>query len=501
MFSPEQRSQNFDVVRIESRFLLEAKWYPVATMLGQSIGSVFVGLECFARSLTGDAPFPDIFCDTTGAAFTYVAAKLLFNCAVIPYVHYPTISADMLAQVREMRPTYNNNEAISGSATASGIKLWYYKLFAFAYSLVLGTMSDVLIANGSWTEGHLRQLLVGDTDTDSQATEGEGEKKPGGGLRFAQGDKIRRVFPPCNTETMLREKDLHPTAETRTEPDYVVVSGPSGAPVGQRQCVLLSIGQFRPEKDHLLQIQSFHHLLLTHPHLRAVPDLRLVLIGSARNAGDGAIVKLCRDEIERLSVSRDVSEADRESIAFADRVELRVNVPYEEIVQYVHRIASVGLHTMWNEHFGISVVEMQAAGLLTIAHASGGPKMDIVTSPIYAADTVPGSDGRSLVGDTCNGFLAASKEEYATCMAAAVTLTLRHQGRKGAKLNPDVCKNVTYTQMLENAAASVNSRFSDETFRQEMCDIFAPFVTAPAPTAPPTNITDTNTERPMASTE
>jgi alpha-1,2-mannosyltransferase len=34
---------------------------------------------------------------------------------------------------------------------------------------------------------------------------------------------------------------------------------------------------------------------------------------------------------------------------------------------------------MWNEHFGIGVVEMLAAGLVTVAHDSAGPKMDIVT--------------------------------------------------------------------------------------------------------------------------
>jgi alpha-1,2-mannosyltransferase len=42
------------------------------------------------------------------------------------------------------------------------------------------------------------------------------------------------------------------------------------------------------------------------------------------------------------------------------------------------REASVGIHTMWNEHFGISVVEMMAAGLVVVAHNSGGPSMDIV---------------------------------------------------------------------------------------------------------------------------
>ena len=61
--------------------------------------------------------------------------------------------------------------------------------------------------------------------------------------------------------------------------------------------------------------------------------------------------------------------------------------------------ALVGVHTMWNEHFGIAVVEMLAAGLVTVAHRSGGPLMDIV---IEATD-----------GDSRNGFLAVSEREYA----------------------------------------------------------------------------------------
>ena len=36
--------------------------------------------------------------------------------------------------------------------------------------------------------------------------------------------------------------------------------------------------------------------------------------------------------------------------------------------------------SMWNEHFGISIVEMMAAGLVVIAHKSGGPLMDIITT-------------------------------------------------------------------------------------------------------------------------
>jgi len=42
------------------------------------------------------------------------------------------------------------------------------------------------------------------------------------------------------------------------------------------------------------------------------------------------------------------------------------------------KTAKVAIHTMKEEHFGISIVEMMAAGLIVIAHASAGPKMDII---------------------------------------------------------------------------------------------------------------------------
>lgn len=35
---------------------------------------------------------PHMYIDTTGCAFTFIVAKLLANCKVIAYVHYPTIS-------------------------------------------------------------------------------------------------------------------------------------------------------------------------------------------------------------------------------------------------------------------------------------------------------------------------------------------------------------------------------------------------------------------------
>lgn len=58
-------------------------------------------------------------------------------------------------------------------------------------------------------------------------------------------------------------------------------------------------------------------------------------------------------------------------------MEFLVNVDYEALKLNLSK-ALIGLHTMWNEHFGIGVVEYLAAGVIPIAHRSGGPLMDII---------------------------------------------------------------------------------------------------------------------------
>ena len=60
------------------------------------------------------------------------------------------------------------------------------------------------------------------------------------------------------------------------------------------------------------------------------------------------------------------------------------------------------------------IVEMMAAGLLTIAHRSGGPLMDIITEEAGAR----------------NGFLAVTAQEYAAHVAFIINMTeeARHTG-------------------------------------------------------------------------
>jgi alpha-1,2-mannosyltransferase len=67
-------------------------------------------------------------------------------------------------------------------------------------------------------------------------------------------------------------------------------------------------------------------------------------------------------------------------------------------------MAKVGIHTMKQEHFGISIVEMMAAGLVTIAHASAGPLQDII-----------GGCRTGIVG-----YLAKDEEQYAAYVVDAM---------------------------------------------------------------------------------
>jgi hypothetical protein len=113
-----------------------------------------------------------------------------------------------------------------------------------------------------------------------------------------------------------------------------------------RKPLVLSIGQFRPEKDHALQIRSFARML-SKP---GVPKgATLVLLGGVRDEGDQGRV----DELRSLC----------ESLGVEKRVEFVLNQPYSVLKDYLGK-SSVGLHCMWNEHFGIGVVEMMAAGLV-----------------------------------------------------------------------------------------------------------------------------------------
>lgn len=362
-------SSRLKLININTRFLLEARWYPVATMVLQCFFSAIVGLECLLRIM------PDVYFDTTGAAFTYPVFSILSNSRVICYVHYPIISSDMLQKVREQRPSYNNDARIASSVTMSSLKVIYYKAIAFMYYLTACFATRVVV-NSSWTEGHIRSVW--------------------GIPRSKRGNKLTKIYPPCNTLTLQKIN------------------------IGQRDDIVLSIGQFRPEKDHLLQLRAFQQFTQQNP----TSTTRMVLLGGTRGKEDEQLVRSLQDEARSLGIE--------------EKVEFIVNAPFE-VVQRMLAQASVGVHSMWNEHFGISIVEMMAAGMIVIAHNSGGPRMDIV---------VPSDRDETRVG-----FLASTAAEYARSIQAATRLT-KQQARA-----------------LRERARTAAAKFSDAEFGRSILQI------------------------------
>lgn len=104
---------------------------------------------------------------------------------------------------------------------------------------------------------------------------------------------------------------------------------------------------------------------------------------------------------------------------------------------------------MWNEHFGIGIVEMMAAGLIVIAHNSGGPKSDIVV-PLNRQKKSQGessSFSTTSFSDT-TGFLASSADEYAAMMHRALALS------------------PTEASAIRKNAQESAKRFTDEVFAE-----------------------------------
>ncbi len=273
-----------EFVFLHGRGWVEASRYPFLTLLGQSFGSVVLGFEALYRFV------PDTYVDTMGYAFTLPLFRYLANCPVASYVHYPTISTDMLEKVGQRQAAHNNASFISSSPTLSSLKLVYYKLFAWLYG-VAGACNDVIMVNSTWTYNHIRELWATPTHT-------------------------HVLYPPCDIAELVKI----PLESDETKPRQI-----------------LSLGQFRPEKDHPLQIRAFKQFVSS---LGASErdKYKLVLAGGCRDDRDEARVSGLRHLASELGVS--------------DLVDFRLNIPFTELKQLLTE-SLISLHTMWNEHFGI----------------------------------------------------------------------------------------------------------------------------------------------------
>ncbi|KAL8914262.1 MAG: hypothetical protein Q9172_007124, partial [Xanthocarpia lactea] len=267
-----------------------------------------------------------------GYAFALAFSKFFFP--TIPtgaYVHYPTISTDMLGSLDTSPALGKGLNAGTGKGLRGSLKKRYWHLFANLYSRVGGSV-DVVMTNSSWTASHIRTLW-GPVRTK--------RRKP---------HAISVVFPPCAVDEIINSIPLTAESEAKREP------------------TILYIAQFRPEKNHTLLLRSFARFLQSHSSSKEKENqpesLKLILIGSVRDASDATRVYELRLLAHELHLT-------------PDHITFITDASFPTILSRL-ATASIGANCMWNEHFGIGVVEYQAAGLIPVVNDSGGPKMDIV---------------------------------------------------------------------------------------------------------------------------
>ncbi|KAM6598825.1 hypothetical protein CsatA_018434 [Cannabis sativa] len=242
----------------------------------------------------------------------------------------------------------------------------------------VGSHAHLAMVNSSWTQSHIQKLW----------------KIP---------DRIKRVYPPCDTSGLQALPLERPSKPIK----------------------IISVAQFRPEKAHSLQLEAFSVAL---GKLQAdFPRPKLQFVGSCRNTSDEERLQNLKTRACELKVDADV--------------EFHKNVTYRDLMELLGG-ATVGIHSMTDEHFGISVVEYMAAGAIPIAHNSAGPKMDIVLE----------EDRKQT------GFLARSVDEYADAIINVIEM-------------PE-------TKRLEMASAARRraSRFSEQRFYEDFKAAFRPIL-------------------------
>lgn len=306
---------------LHTRHYVLSSTYPHFTLLGQSLGSLVLAYDAFSLLV------PDIFIDTMGYAFSLAFSRLLFpSLPTGAYVHYPTISTDMLDSLSSK--TENGLNAGAGRGWKGKLKCQYWLMFAWLYGWV-GSHVDVVMTNSSWTQAHIRALW--------------------GPMRTRRGKNwdIEVVFPPVGVAEVEEAVEVSEFSEALREP------------------ILLYIAQFRPEKNQALILRAFSQLTQSPmgSSEEILKHVKLVLVGSVRNSEDATRVYDLRLLAHELKIK--------------DKVEFICDASWPEILDWLRK-SWVGVNGMWNEHFGIGVVEYQAAGLICVVNNSGGPKEDIV---------------------------------------------------------------------------------------------------------------------------
>lgn len=298
--------------------MIDGDYWKRFTLVGQLAGSALLALEAMYELS------PDVWIDTIGLPGSYLPVSTVLRVPIMSYVHYPIIQPEMFTKLKFQQFSQIRPWAVRSVRDVLDVgKLMYWSGVYYLY-VYLGSLVDITLTNGSWTFNHICNIWS---------------------FNKLMGHEIDILYPPCGTESLTQDVGL----------------------ANARQNKLLFIAQFRPEKRHLLILHEYTKFLSTAKHSKtptaSIPTL--VFLGSCRTPDDTQTLRDLQQEVEDLHLT--------------GMVEFVVDCSYDDIIMWLSQV-KFGLNAMWNEHFGIGVVEYLSRGVIPLCHASAGPLLDIVTS-------------------------------------------------------------------------------------------------------------------------
>lgn len=297
--------------------LIDGNYWKHLTLIGQLFGSLMLSWEAMYELS------PDVWIDTMGLPGSYLLVSWVLKIPILSYVHYPIIQPEMFNKLKFQsiwQIKVSGLKEIKTDLFAIG-KLLYWSAVFYLYKY-LGSLVNITLANGSWTFNHISNIWTRNKEL---------------------GYSMNTLYPGCGTEDLAEGVELS----------------------GTRQNKILFLAQFRPEKRHSLVLKEYAKFLANATSLktplREIPTL--VFLGSCRTEDDTSTLQSLKAEVIRLELS--------------EYVEFVVDCSYEELTSWLSEV-KFGLNAMWNEHFGIGVVEYMGRGVIPLCHASAGPLLDIV---------------------------------------------------------------------------------------------------------------------------
>lgn len=197
------------LIYLRSQYLIESNYMNLFTTVGRAIGSIILSFEALIRFV------PEIYIDCLGYPFMYPCFYYLASIPVISYMNHSIINSNLDEQINDSdNASSNTPDFILRIALLSNIKFISYQIYSYVYGWC-ERCSTIIYCSSLSTKTNIESIWGA--------------------------SNVHVIYPPYDIKQFL-EMPLFDHNEQTIQ-------------------TIISVGNFREEKNHELQIRAFHKLL------------------------------------------------------------------------------------------------------------------------------------------------------------------------------------------------------------------------------------------------